>query len=121
MTSWTPETNRIPCGLLTDEEKAALQACKHGWEAYDLKGWYETSLPFSSGAVIYRAKPAPKRVVTWLHWSEHYWFYIYRTKEGATDAAYHDGGWVKRIECNEDGSDVVVTDVVIPDGKEVKK
>lgn len=26
MTNWTPETNRIPFGLLTDEEKKALQA-----------------------------------------------------------------------------------------------
>ena len=32
MTDWTPETNRIPFGLLTEDEKAALQACEHGWE-----------------------------------------------------------------------------------------
>ena len=113
--TWTPETNRIPFVLLTDDEKAALKACEHGWEFYNYNGeWSASESPQWFMGTIYRAKPEPpKRIVTWLQWDKRYGIGIYESVEGASSTVKRNGGWVKRIECNEDGSDVVVTDVEV--------
>ena len=113
--TWTPETNRIPFGLLTDDENAALRACKHGWEFYNCDGeWRVTDeKPQWFMGTIYRAKPAPpKRIMTWLLWDKTYGFSVWNRRSTVLQQAVY-GGWVKRIECNEDGSDVVVTDVEV--------
>lgn len=113
--TWTPETNRVPFGLLTTEEKAALQACEHGWEIWIhyIEKWGDRPTPCWSDCGVYRAKPAPKRVVVWLHWC----------KGTGSDSTFEEetakrwinlyGGWLKRIECDEDGGNVVVTDEVL--------
>jgi hypothetical protein len=64
MTNFDPTTNRIPFGLLTPEERKALMAWPHGWE-YTItnSGWFSTSLDEASyDSVVYRGKPAPKKI-----------------------------------------------------------
>ena len=59
--TFDPEQNRIQTGLLTADERAALEAAKHGWLRlqYSSKVWVEASTPVWDQYNIYRAKPAP--------------------------------------------------------------
>jgi hypothetical protein len=67
-TEFDPTTNRVPWGLLTDEEQEALQSWPHGvlyfcnttecWhEKYDERLWDD---------LVYRGKPAPVVTSKWL-------------------------------------------------------
>jgi len=112
--TWTPETNRIPFGLLTDEEKDALQACEHGWEWFEYAdGRWVTIDPSWVNGNTYRAKPAPKKIVVWLHYDNECLWTVWAEKDEAQDSLNAWGGWVKRIECDEDGSNMIVTDEVL--------
>ena len=68
--TWHPTTNRIQTVHLTPEERAALEAWPHGWEAFS-GCWYTTTLPCDTWSphFVYRGKPAP--VVTSM------WFNVY--------------------------------------------
>ena len=58
--TFDPEQNRIQMGLLTADERAALEAAKHGWECFVDGHWWEAYAPLIwSVNTIYRAKPAP--------------------------------------------------------------
>jgi hypothetical protein len=63
--TWTPETNRVPWGIMTSEEQAAIKAAKHGWEGWVIHlGIIEVTRidflgRFPHHHVIYRALPAP--------------------------------------------------------------
>ena len=59
MMTFDPEQNRIPTGLLTADERAALGAAKHGWQRYHDGRWWESTPPLWGANAIYRAKPAP--------------------------------------------------------------
>ena len=68
--NFDPTTNRIPFGLLTPEEQAALKAWPHGIEYYSCVNYYWRDCdPVWDANLTYRGKPAPK--VT------SYWFNIY--------------------------------------------
>lgn len=58
--TFDPEQNRIQIGLLTDEERAALGAAKHGWLCYLNDRWvnFPDTRICTSGDIL-RAKPAP--------------------------------------------------------------
>ena len=111
--TWTPETNRIPWGLLTEDEQAALQECSHGWEVYIYDQWETSKAPAWCSVAIYRAKPAPKRIVVWLHYDDECLWTVWAEKDEAQDSLNAWGGFLKRIEMDEDGSNVVVTDEVV--------
>jgi hypothetical protein len=114
MTKWTPETNRIPTGLLTAEERAALEAAEHGWEWYSEGKWKETVVPAWVVDIAYRAKPAPpKRVVAWHNVYAEYVAGGDESRRGADLSAADDRLCVYRIERNEDGSNpqIFVDDV----------
>jgi hypothetical protein len=54
-------TNRIPFGLLTPKEQAALQAWPHGVEYYRSQhGLWVNCVPFWNDNIVYRGKPTPK-------------------------------------------------------------
>ena len=55
---WTPETNRIMNGLLTADERKALEAAEHGWLIFGNGYWSSCEYPIHAER-IYRAKPAP--------------------------------------------------------------
>lgn len=57
--TFDPEQNRIPTGLLTDEELNALMATKHGHEIFSCARWTDCPNPEFTASFIYRAKPAP--------------------------------------------------------------
>lgn len=69
MSYFDPTTNRVPYGLLTEEERASLMAWPHGWEVYNSEGWKTTFFPEWIGRLAYRGKPAP---VTVSHWAAIY-------------------------------------------------
>lgn len=107
MTDFDPTTNRIPCGLLTEEELAALKAWPNGWEYTDgYTPWRVIDDPRWTLDFTYRGKPAPKRIVTWHNvdaggYTTRGWY-----SRGEADAYKgHLRICVYRIEHNEDGSD----------------
>ena len=57
--TFDPEQNRIPTGLLTSDERAALGAAKYGWQRFLNGHWWESTSPLWGDNAIYRAKPAP--------------------------------------------------------------
>lgn len=59
MMTFDPEQNRIQTGLLTEDERVALQAAKHGWHKYRDGNWKDVGSPVWFQDDIYRAKPAP--------------------------------------------------------------
>jgi hypothetical protein len=65
-----PKTNRVPYGLLTEEEREVLCTWPHGWEYYTCSEWKLTHASkgyFGSGE-IYRGKPAPPIITsTWTN------------------------------------------------------
>lgn len=113
MTDWTPETNRIPTRLLTPEELAALKAAEHGWEVFDDTTWSPIFNPFWHLTSTYRAKPAPKRIVTWHNVYPEGVVHYETSREIADKNAGSRRTCVYRIERNEDGSDpqIFVEDV----------
>ena len=106
--TWTPETNRIPWGLLTEDEQAALQACEYGWERRTQEGWKNSDTPHWCNYTIYRAKPAPKRLVMWLHYDDEFGFDFTYRKQMADNMLKRHGGNLYRIERNEDGSNPTI-------------
>lgn len=112
--TWTPETNCIPTGLLTDEEKAALRACKHGWERFNGESWMNCHFPSWQPDFVYRAKPEPKRLVTWHNVYASGRINCYHISRADADRYASRGRLcVYRIERNEDGSnpELVVEEV----------
>ena len=83
-----PTTNRIPFGLLEDDEREALKAWLHGFQIYYAGEWINLNhLRWSAGSV-YRGKPAPVMETKWVT------FYdsgeagaTYLSKEAALDRA----------------------------------
>lgn len=62
--TFDPEQNRIQIGLLTDEERAALGAAKHGWLCYRNDCWVNFQDPrICTTGDILRAKPAPAQTI----------------------------------------------------------
>lgn len=62
MSNWTPETNRIILGLLTDQEKLELQQAQYGWEQWHTghRVWRIVHTPAWNHYDTYRALPAPE-------------------------------------------------------------
>ena len=60
-----PTTNRIPFGLLSDDEQTTLINWAYDWEHYDGRYWHTTLAPNWCGRTVYRGKPAPVVVTTW--------------------------------------------------------
>jgi len=71
--TFDPYTNRIPHGLLTADEKAALEATGGPWEVLDPAGgdWAATPQPHWLSRHIYRAvrkpMPVPQEGDVWVH------------------------------------------------------
>lgn len=59
MTDFDPTTNRTPFGLLTTEERQALQSWPHGWEMFDRGDWMSCSDPLWNQYTVYRGKSGP--------------------------------------------------------------
>jgi hypothetical protein len=55
--TFDPFTNRVPFGLLTDEEKAALQS-EGPWDYFAGANWWKAEPNWMDGIVYRRAKPS---------------------------------------------------------------
>lgn len=107
--TWTPETNRIPFGLLTDDEKAALRACEHGLVIWAGTHWADNTDETLWPCSTYRAKPAPKRIVLWHNVYSDWVGLSYHSRADADSGADVSRRLcVYRIERNEDGSDPTI-------------
>lgn len=63
-----PTTNRIPFGLLNEDEQKIMRAWPHEWEYYFLDEWKPITLPFWCWNLVYRGLPKPP-VVTSVWWN----------------------------------------------------
>jgi hypothetical protein len=62
MTEFDPTTNRIPFGLLSEDEQTALKDWPHGWEIWwdgDRDNWGNLTYPNWEESPVYRGKSAP--------------------------------------------------------------
>lgn len=100
--TFDPTKNRVPYGLLSEDEQTALIHWPHGWQAYKGCDWVSIASSNWGESVVYRGKPAP--VVTSL------WFNVYPSgpmprmyskRETADECANVDRIAVLRIDtCN---------------------
>lgn len=100
--TFDPTTNRIQTVHLTPEERAALEAWPHGWEA-NVGGWYTTSLPCDTWSphFVYRGKPAPVVTSVWFNRHNDGMSGPFTTRKSADHCAYSNRVDVLRIDtCN---------------------
>ena len=65
--------NKIPFGLLTEEEQEHLRHWPHGVEKFEPFGWEDCPNPGYLRAYTYRTKPAPKPApLTQVLWANDY-------------------------------------------------
>ena len=104
-----------PFGMLDDDTQERLKACD-SVEFYSyIGGWSSPVSPSFACYVTYRAKPKPKRVVTWVQWDESNAL----CGEDRHEADRHlkmYGGYIYRIERDEDGSNPTI-ELVATGGK----
>ena len=90
-----------PFGMLDDDTQKRLKACDdvesfNGTTGTWVKpAWWEPS-------ATYRAKPKPRRLVTWVHWDEDD-AVCCETRKEANQCLNNYGGYTYRIERDEDG------------------
>ena len=55
--TFDPTKNTTPHGLLTEEERKAIESAEHGWEVFNQNtGWKPVRHPAFANPRIYRAK-----------------------------------------------------------------
>ena len=98
-----------PFGMLDDDTQERLKACDKV-QYFATIGWFDQddrdNRPWNL-SYTFRAKPKPKRVVTWLLSDEGSWCF-YPTLPRAIDGQGFYGGYIYRIERNEDGSNPTI-------------
>ena len=106
-----------PFGMLDDDTQERLRACDEV-EFFRSNGWYHIGANEMSFTLFYtyRAKPQPKRLVTWVHWDEDDAVCCETHKE-ANQCLNNYGGYTYRIERDEDGSNPTI-ELVETGGKE---
>ena len=62
MADWSPEDNEKPHGLLSQEQRDAIEQSGPPWLRFDGESWWEVYYPSWFPAVVYRVcpKPAPR-------------------------------------------------------------
>ena len=95
-----------PFGMLDDDTQERLKACE-GVESFEWHGWcdkpYLSFFPYG----VYRAKPKPKRVVTWVQWDEDD-AVCCEDRHEAYQCLKNYGGYIYRIERDADGSNPTI-------------
>lgn len=104
--TFDPTTNRIPWGLLTEEEREVLEGWPWGWEGSppNVPHWLDIGSPKFMPEVVYRGKPDPERVETWVDAGPIY-ANTWNDKQSAINYAQDDSLALFRLTYNEDGSD----------------
>ena len=106
-----------PFGMLDNDTKERLKACEDV-ESFEGYGWYDKPYPSFFPYGVYRAKPKPKRVVTWLQWDDTWGVFEAETLGEAKKVQRTHGGYIYRTERDEDGSNSTI-ELVATGGKDV--
>ena len=110
-----------PFGMLDDDTQRRLD--DHVDAGGAIEGWRDCGWSLCGNGIwdeylTYRAKPKPKRLVTWLRWDETnspiYFDDLYEADQFLTEV----GGHIYRIERDEDGSNPTI-ELVETGGKDV--
>lgn len=104
--------NTTPHGLLREidpEAAAALEAWPHGVQCWRRNGWEKIDDPSWTWICVYRAIPAPVRVVRWANMYLSGVGASCETREKAERTKCDNRIAVLRIERDKDGSNVTVT------------
>ena len=99
-----------PFGMLDDDTQERLKACDKV-QYFATIGWFDQddrdNRPWNL-SYTFRARPQPKRLVTWLRWDETnspiYFDDLYEADQFLTEV----GGYIYRIERDEDGSNPTI-------------
>ena len=96
-----------PFGMLNDGMQSRLMACDDV-EVWDGQQWVNNEASAWFCYYTYRAKPKPKRVVSWLQWDhdDEAVCCEYRNEAGLCIREY--GGYIYKIERDEDGSNPTI-------------
>lgn len=87
MSDFDPTTNRIPFGLLSEDEQTALTHWPHGFEFWWEDKW-DHVIPCWENDTVYRGKPKPVVTTTWSPiYSNGRVGFNYHSHEEAVDAA----------------------------------
>jgi len=107
-----------PFGMLDDDTQERLKACDEV-EFFRSNGWYHIGANEMSFTLFYtyRAKPKPKRLVSWVQWDDTWGSFAAETLGEAKEVQRNDGGYIYRISRNEDGSDPQI-ELVATGGKD---
>ena len=106
-----------PFGLLDEDTQQRLKACDEV-EFFTPTVWCTQSSSWNwLEEYTYRAKPKPKRLVTWLQWDNGLGLVQCKTLERAEGVQKGFGGYIYRIERDEDGSNPTI-ELVETGGKE---
>ena len=95
-----------PFGMLNDDTQERLRACDDV-EVWDGQQWVNNEASAWYCYYTYRAKPKPKRLVTWVHWDEDD-AVCCETRKEANQCLNNYGGYIYRIERDEDGSNPTI-------------
>ena len=97
-----------PFGMLDDDTQERLKACGRV-EFYSISGeWIYLQKPTWESNITYRAKPQPKRVVTWFQWDDTWGVFDTETLGEAKRVQKGHGGYIYKIERDEDGSNPTI-------------
>ena len=98
-----------PFGMLDDDTQERLKACDEV-EFFRSNGWYHIGANEMSFTLFYtyRAKPKPKRLVSWAQYDDDNVGLHWGTYGEASYALEAYGGYIYRIERDEDGSNPTI-------------
>lgn len=99
-----------PFGMLDDDTQERLKACDKV-QYFATIGWFDQddrdNRPWNL-SYTFRAKPKPKRVVTWLQWDDTWGVFEAETLGEAKKVQRTHGGYIYRIERDDDGSNPTI-------------
>lgn len=98
-----------PFGMLDEDTQQRLRACDEVQYFADV-GWFEHEDRYNGAWIwryTFRAKPKPKRLVTWVHWDKDD-AVCCETRHEADQCLKIYGGYIYRIERDEDGSNPTI-------------
>ena len=96
-----------PFGMLADATKERLKACEEV-ELFGGYGWYDKPYPSFFPYAVYRAKPKPQRLVTWVQWDDLDEPLCCEDRHEANQYLNNYGGYIYRIERDGDGSNPTI-------------
>lgn len=96
-----------PFGMLDDDTRERLKECDE-IEFFDGCAWHTLAMRIVHPHSVYRAKTKPKRFVKWVQWDEDDEAVCMEERHEADELLDTYGGYIYRIERDEDGSNPTI-------------